>query len=241
MPGRVAGALAAGRRRVHRQGTSASSRSGSAASLGIGQKKPPRLNPQVEREGWRLLASLERLDAGQRVEARRRADGAPAPRPAGTDRGCGRSAGSAPARRSTVRSARSCPPPVAERWIDALLARPLDGQRGGRGPDRSADRRPRARHRGRRPRPRGRCARRRAAFPATPSRPLLESHRAATGSNSPGVRRVARRRDCGMDRIMVAEGRATIHPSELKKALGVVELSDGCVRARSRRRRPGRR
>ena len=36
--------------------------------VGIGQKKPPRLNPQIEREAWRLLASLERLDAGQRVK-----------------------------------------------------------------------------------------------------------------------------------------------------------------------------
>jgi molecular chaperone DnaK (HSP70) len=39
-----------------------------AAQLGIGQKKPPRLNPQIEREAWRLIASLERLDAGQRVK-----------------------------------------------------------------------------------------------------------------------------------------------------------------------------
>jgi molecular chaperone DnaK (HSP70) len=36
--------------------------------LGIGQRKPPRLNPQIEREGWRLLGSLERLDAGQRTK-----------------------------------------------------------------------------------------------------------------------------------------------------------------------------
>jgi hypothetical protein len=36
--------------------------------LGVGQKKPPRLNPQIEREGWRLLGSLERLDAGQRAK-----------------------------------------------------------------------------------------------------------------------------------------------------------------------------
>ena len=36
--------------------------------IGVGQKKPPRLNPQIERESWRLLASLERLDAGQRVK-----------------------------------------------------------------------------------------------------------------------------------------------------------------------------
>jgi molecular chaperone DnaK (HSP70) len=35
--------------------------------LGIGQRKPLRVNPQIEREGWRLLASLERLDSGLRV------------------------------------------------------------------------------------------------------------------------------------------------------------------------------
>jgi molecular chaperone DnaK (HSP70) len=37
-----------------------------AGQLGIGQKKPVRLNSQLEREGWRLLGSLERLDSGQR-------------------------------------------------------------------------------------------------------------------------------------------------------------------------------
>jgi molecular chaperone DnaK (HSP70) len=37
-----------------------------SGQLGLGQRKPARLNPQVERESWRLLASLERLDAGQR-------------------------------------------------------------------------------------------------------------------------------------------------------------------------------
>jgi molecular chaperone DnaK (HSP70) len=36
--------------------------------LGVGQRKPPRVNPQVERETWRLLGSLERLDPGQRVK-----------------------------------------------------------------------------------------------------------------------------------------------------------------------------
>ena len=35
--------------------------------LGLGQRKAARLNPQIEREAWRLLASLERLDAGQRA------------------------------------------------------------------------------------------------------------------------------------------------------------------------------
>ena len=35
--------------------------------IGIGQKKPARLNTQIEREAWRLLGSLERLDAGERA------------------------------------------------------------------------------------------------------------------------------------------------------------------------------
>ncbi len=35
--------------------------------LGLGQGKRPRLNPQIERESWRLLASLERLDAPHRA------------------------------------------------------------------------------------------------------------------------------------------------------------------------------
>ena len=38
-----------------------------AGQLGIGLKKPARLNPQLEREAWRLLGSLERLEAGQRT------------------------------------------------------------------------------------------------------------------------------------------------------------------------------
>ena len=36
--------------------------------LGIGARKAPRVSPQIEREGWRLLASLERLDAGLRTK-----------------------------------------------------------------------------------------------------------------------------------------------------------------------------
>jgi molecular chaperone DnaK (HSP70) len=38
-----------------------------SGQLGLGQRKAARLNPQIERESWRLLASLERLDAGQRT------------------------------------------------------------------------------------------------------------------------------------------------------------------------------
>lgn len=39
-----------------------------SGQLGLGQRKAPRVNPQIEREGWRLLASLERLDGGQRAK-----------------------------------------------------------------------------------------------------------------------------------------------------------------------------
>jgi hypothetical protein len=35
--------------------------------LGLGQKKPVRINAQLDREAWRLLGTLERLDASQRV------------------------------------------------------------------------------------------------------------------------------------------------------------------------------
>jgi molecular chaperone DnaK (HSP70) len=35
--------------------------------VGVGQRRPPRVNPQIEREAWRLLGSLERLDAGERT------------------------------------------------------------------------------------------------------------------------------------------------------------------------------
>ena len=38
-----------------------------AGQLGLGGRKGPRLNPQIERESWRLLASLERLEGGQRA------------------------------------------------------------------------------------------------------------------------------------------------------------------------------
>ena len=39
-----------------------------SGQLGLGQRKAARLNPQIEREAWRLLASLERLDGGQRAK-----------------------------------------------------------------------------------------------------------------------------------------------------------------------------
>ena len=38
-----------------------------AGPLGVGQRKRARLNPQIERESWRLLASLERLESAYRT------------------------------------------------------------------------------------------------------------------------------------------------------------------------------
>jgi len=92
--------------------------------LGVGQKKPPRVNPQIEREGWRLLASLERLDAGQRVKlgdellSHLRRD----PRNRSWLWAIGRFGARAPfygPLSSTVA------PAVAERWIDRLLTKGL--------------------------------------------------------------------------------------------------------------------
>ncbi len=39
-----------------------------SGQLGLGQRKPARVNAQIDRESWRLLASLERLDGGQRAK-----------------------------------------------------------------------------------------------------------------------------------------------------------------------------
>ncbi len=38
-----------------------------AGQLGLGQRKAARVNPQIERESWRLLASLERLESAYRA------------------------------------------------------------------------------------------------------------------------------------------------------------------------------
>jgi len=92
--------------------------------VGVGQKKPPRVNPQIEREGWRLLASLERLDVGQRVKlgdellTRLRRD----PRNRSWLAAIGRFGARAPfygPLSSTV------PAAVAERWIERLLTHGL--------------------------------------------------------------------------------------------------------------------
>jgi hypothetical protein len=91
-----------------------------SGQLGLGQRKAPRLNPQIERESWRLLASLERLDAGQRaklgdellVRIRRE------PRAASWLWGIGRLG----ARRPLYGPLNSVvSPSVAERWLDRLV------------------------------------------------------------------------------------------------------------------------
>jgi hypothetical protein len=56
---RVAGGFSAGQQRELAQRL--------FGNLGVGTRKPPRLNPQIERESWRLLASLERLEVPMRV------------------------------------------------------------------------------------------------------------------------------------------------------------------------------
>jgi hypothetical protein len=90
------------------------------APLGIGGRKPPRLNPQVERESWRLLASLERLDRdtrvrlGQELLARVRKE----PRNGSLLWSLGRLG----ARRPFYGPLdRTVPPRVAESWLDVLL------------------------------------------------------------------------------------------------------------------------
>jgi hypothetical protein len=89
--------------------------------LGLGGKKAARLNPQMERESWRLLASLERLDAATRVKigdellrrVRRDADNT------SLIWAIGRLGARAPlyGPLSSV-----VPPQDADRWLDALLS-----------------------------------------------------------------------------------------------------------------------
>jgi hypothetical protein len=117
---RVAAGFTAGHQRELAQRVS--------GQLGLGQKKPPRLNAQIDREGWRLLASLERLDAGQRTKLgdtlleRLRRD----PKHPSWLWAIGRFGARVPAYgplSSTV------PAAVAERWIGTLVARPLTAER----------------------------------------------------------------------------------------------------------------
>jgi hypothetical protein len=112
---RVAGGFSAGQQRELAQRT--------MAALGIGARKPPRINPQIERESWRLLASLERLDRdllvriGNELAARVRKE----PRNTSLLWSLGRLG----ARRPFYGPLdRSVPPDEAEGWLDALLRLP---------------------------------------------------------------------------------------------------------------------
>lgn len=95
-----------------------------AAQLGLSGRKGPRLNPQIERESWRLLAALERLAPAQKVrfgdELLMRI--ARDPRNTTWAWALGRLGARSPlyGPLNTV-----IPPSVAVRWIDALLAAKL--------------------------------------------------------------------------------------------------------------------
>jgi hypothetical protein len=113
---RVAGGFSAGQQRELAQRV--------FPALGIGARKPARVNPQIEREGWRLLASLERLDRDTRVRIgdelvqRLRRDA----RNAGLLWALGRLGARLPFYGPRDRSV---PPEAAERWLAALLALPV--------------------------------------------------------------------------------------------------------------------
>jgi hypothetical protein len=95
-----------------------------SGQLGIGQGKPPRLNAQIERESWRLLGGLERLDGthktslGDAVIDRLRRE----PRNTAWSWTLGRLGARTPlyGPLNTV-----VPPAVAERWLRQLLGMKL--------------------------------------------------------------------------------------------------------------------
>ena len=89
--------------------------------LGIGGRKAPRMNPQIERESWRLLATLERLDRDTRVRLGEALVGRvrKEPRNGSLLWALGRLG----ARRPFYGPLdRTVPPSVAEHWLDAMLA-----------------------------------------------------------------------------------------------------------------------
>jgi hypothetical protein len=113
---RVAGGFSAGQQRELAQRI--------VPTLGLGGRKAQRLNPQVERESWRLLASLERLDRDTRVRIgdelahRLRRDA----RNGGLLWALGRLGARLPFYGPRDRSV---PPEVADRWIASLLRFPV--------------------------------------------------------------------------------------------------------------------
>jgi hypothetical protein len=110
--GRVAGGFSAGQQRELAQRV--------LGDLGLGAKKAPRLNPQEERESWRLAASLERLDVATRIkigdELARRV------RRAATDASLLWAIGRIGARTPFYGPLSSVVPPQdAARWLDVLV------------------------------------------------------------------------------------------------------------------------
>ena len=109
---RVAGGFSAGQQRELAQRV--------IGDLGLSGKKAPRLNPQEERESWRLAASLERLDVPTRIkigdELVRRF------RRAATDASLLWAIGRVGARTPFYGPLSSVvPSPDAARWLDALV------------------------------------------------------------------------------------------------------------------------
>ena len=110
---RVAGGFSAGQQRELAQRV--------IGALGLGGKKAPRLNPQEERESWRLAASLERLDVATRIkigdELVRRV------RRASTDASLLWAMGRVGARTPFYGPLSSVVPPQdAARWLDVLIS-----------------------------------------------------------------------------------------------------------------------
>ena len=110
---RVAGGFSSGQQRDLAQRV--------IGDLGLGGKKAPRLNPQEERESWRLAASLERLDVATRVkigdELARRV------RRAATDTSLLWALGRIGARTPFYGPLSSVVPPHdAARWLDVLVS-----------------------------------------------------------------------------------------------------------------------
>jgi hypothetical protein len=109
---RVAGGFSAGQQQELARRVS--------GALGLGAKKPSRIPPQVERESWRLLAALERLDVpsrirvGDEIAGRLRKD----PRNTSLLWSLGRVGARVPFYGPLDRVV---PADVAERWIQVLL------------------------------------------------------------------------------------------------------------------------
>ncbi len=110
---RVSGGFSAGQQRELAQRV--------MATLGLGSQKAARLNPQIERESWRLLATLERLDVALRVRIGDALSTRVRKNPRDTSQvwALGRIGARVPFAGPLDRVV---PPEIAERWLDTLLS-----------------------------------------------------------------------------------------------------------------------